>query len=338
MNNEDLKNAVKDTHFADFGLRVVNENDEIEFECQRCGGCCTHRDGRDAVLISPLDIYNGAKALGITAKEFVDEYCESYVGNQSGLIVMVLACNEFHTCKLLEQKLDEPARCKIHKAKPIICALHPLGIVHQYDKTSKQKDFGYVMVDQCPQSCTGKKIKVSDIVNNLPGTREEIDAASEVRTVSPKKGMVYVTNLIKLHSMLVTAKLSDEQIKECGITERIMDVAKKIESAYTESFGECKLEEHDDFKFDKMLTTEAHALASLYDTNMVKSYLDYDTNKPFLEQCRDNIKDFREFIGMYEGLGDLVEFELTRNIEEEKKEEFTTFVNNFDGYVMRLVK
>ena len=337
MDNEELKEVVKQTQFAGSNMRIVKEDDEIGFECRRCGNCCTHRDGRDAVLMSPLDIYNGAKELGITTDEFVDKYCESYIGNQSGMMVVVLACNQYGTCKLLEQSIDGMAKCKVHKAKPTICALHPLGLMHSLKKETGERGVEFVMVDQCENSHSDKKIKVSEIISNLPGTMEEINAASDIRMIAPKEGMKYAINLIKLHSMLVTAKLTDEQIKECQLTDRVMNFAKSIEQAYEEKVGKNNLVE-DDASFVTVLETEANAIRSLYSTNMYDSYTGYDTSKPFLEQCKNNMKDFQDLVDLVEQMLELIKHDLTEGLDEKQKEQFTIFVNNFDGYAMRAPK
>jgi hypothetical protein len=112
----------------------------FSFSCKACGNCCRNRDD---VLLSAFDLYRISKHLNIKPKEAFEKYCETYIGPTSNLPIvrlrpkpipnMLLRVPEPYSsaCPLLEN-----GRCSVHKAKPITCALFPIG--RGYDPQAKK--------------------------------------------------------------------------------------------------------------------------------------------------------------------------------------------------------
>lgn len=98
----------------------IGLDDKFKFECHMCAKCCLHRDD---VLLNPKDIYNAAKELNLTTGEFVEKYCETYIGSDSRIpIVRLKPKGSVHRCPLLKDR-----KCMVHRSKPTVCAMYPIG-------------------------------------------------------------------------------------------------------------------------------------------------------------------------------------------------------------------
>ena len=110
-----LQNIVNNFERMKIGL-----DDKFKFECHMCAKCCLHRDD---VLLNPKDVYNAAKELNLTTGEFVEKYCETYIGSDSRIpIVRLMPRGSVHRCPLLKDR-----KCMVHRLKPTVCALYPIG-------------------------------------------------------------------------------------------------------------------------------------------------------------------------------------------------------------------
>ena len=99
---------------------ALGPDDTFTFSCDRCGRCCRERED---ILLNPADLFRIAKFLGLTPKEVTAGYCESYIGPDSRIPILRLKPKPYrNTCPFLG-----PHGCKIHEAKPTVCALFPLG-------------------------------------------------------------------------------------------------------------------------------------------------------------------------------------------------------------------
>lgn len=113
--DERLKDIVENLDSMKIGL-----DEPFKFHCDMCGKCCIHRED---ILLSPKDIYNMSKELGIKPEELFERYCEVYVGPDSRVpIVRLKPRGSVKRCPLLKNR-----KCMVHKAKPTVCAMFPLG-------------------------------------------------------------------------------------------------------------------------------------------------------------------------------------------------------------------
>ena len=98
-------------------------DDTFEFECRQCGQCCHNRDD---LVLTAYDIFRIARHLSVTPLEVIKKYCESYIGDESRIPV-VRAKPKQHdgVCPFLRK-----GKCSIHAAKPVVCAVFPLGRVY----------------------------------------------------------------------------------------------------------------------------------------------------------------------------------------------------------------
>ncbi len=113
--DERLKDIVENLDSMKIGL-----DEPFKFHCIMCGKCCINRED---ILLSPRDIYNMSKELGIKPEELFERYCEVYVGPDSRVpIVRLKPRGSVKRCPLLKNR-----KCMVHKAKPTVCAMFPIG-------------------------------------------------------------------------------------------------------------------------------------------------------------------------------------------------------------------
>ncbi len=98
----------------------IGTEEHFQFHCNQCGKCCINRED---ILLNPKDLYNISKELGLAPRETVAQYCEVYLGENSRIpIVRLKPRGSIKRCPLLKDR-----KCSVHKAKPTVCALFPLG-------------------------------------------------------------------------------------------------------------------------------------------------------------------------------------------------------------------
>ena len=103
-----------------FDEMCIGTEDRFRFHCKQCGKCCINRED---ILLNPKDLYNISKELGLAPQDAVAQYCEVYLGQSSRIpIVRLKPRGSIKRCPLLKDR-----RCSVHRAKPTVCALFPLG-------------------------------------------------------------------------------------------------------------------------------------------------------------------------------------------------------------------
>ena len=103
-----------------FETMKIGVDEPFKFHCTMCGKCCINRED---ILLTPRDIYNMSKELGITPEELFRNYCETYIGGDSRMpIVRLKPQGTVKRCPLLKDR-----KCSVHKAKPAVCAMFPIG-------------------------------------------------------------------------------------------------------------------------------------------------------------------------------------------------------------------
>lgn len=94
--------------------------DSFPFVCAGCGDCCRKR--RDLVL-SGYDLYRIARRLRLSPRIVGNAFCKSYIAPQSCLPTLCLTPDpQTGNCRFFEGNA-----CAIHEARPLACALYPLG-------------------------------------------------------------------------------------------------------------------------------------------------------------------------------------------------------------------
>ena len=113
--------------------------DCFDFACAGCGDCCRRR--RDLVL-SGYDLYRIARRLRLSPRIVAAAFCKSYVADTLCLPALRLTPDP----KTGNCRFFEGSACAIHAARPLACALYPLG---QSIDTATAKMEYYVQTPLC---------------------------------------------------------------------------------------------------------------------------------------------------------------------------------------------
>ncbi len=106
--------------------RFYTANDMAKLGCSGCGGCC--RNMGHSVILDPLDVCRLQENLGKTFDEMLTDLLELQVVD--GLILPNLRMTgPREACCFL----DGENRCTIHRFRPGVCRLFPLGRYYQGD-------------------------------------------------------------------------------------------------------------------------------------------------------------------------------------------------------------
>lgn len=104
---------------------ALKPGETFRFRCRQCGKCCKNRED---ILLNPYDLHRACSVLGISHKDFIERYCEVYVGESSRFpCVLLKPVGPEKACPLLRGN-----RCSVHQGKPTVCALFPLGRAMRY--------------------------------------------------------------------------------------------------------------------------------------------------------------------------------------------------------------
>lgn len=78
----------------------LTADDPFRFHCTQCGKCCINRED---ILLTPLDLFRIANELKLSLKEFIDQYCELYIGPDSHFpIIRLKPRGSIKRCPLLK--------------------------------------------------------------------------------------------------------------------------------------------------------------------------------------------------------------------------------------------
>ena len=300
-------------------VRFVELDDEVEFNCSRCGGCCTHRDD---ILLTPYDVYNLAVSLNKTGQEIVNEYLNVYIGRHSHLPVATIADTPQHKCPFLEFDAAEMLyKCKVNDRKPGPCRTHPFGIVRQMSATTLEaSEIRFIATDFCNNHC-GAKITVREYLG------EEYLNSLDDRKVSYKlqSFVTKLLNLEKVHAIINGddtfegfTELEKELIPK--LSERVRDI---LGTVYVVSY----LEEVFNFKPDDNFLTRCETgfkgliKASLSFTAMLAT-IGFDVRSKDNEGFNNAVKQYLTEEELSEILKDLKEhIEKTEEATEAKLKE-----------------
>lgn len=113
--------------------------DSFDFACAGCGECCRNR--RDLVL-SGYDLYRIARWLRVSPRIAAAAFCKSYLAPESCLPALRLTPDP----KTGNCRFFEGSACAIHAARPLACALYPLG--QSIDTVTAETEY-YVQTPLC---------------------------------------------------------------------------------------------------------------------------------------------------------------------------------------------
>lgn len=128
-----------------FDSMTIGVDEPFKFHCDMCGKCCINRED---ILLNAKDIYNMAKELQMEPVDMFKEYCETYIGESSRIpIVRIKPRGSIKRCPLMKEH-----KCSVHKAKPTVCAMFPIGRCIKMDASNQNDeintgDIRYIFTD-----------------------------------------------------------------------------------------------------------------------------------------------------------------------------------------------
>lgn len=251
-------------------VKVIDREDTFDFKCQRCGQCCV---GRSDIVLTPFDIYEAAKHLGITHKEFVDKYAHVSIGGHSRLPVVTLAIDSRGWCPFLKFDVKNGGLfgCSINDVKPGACRNHPIGIATSFKHNEDSDDIlmedlkeFYIKVEQCGNSQGhNNPVKVADWVAKSEAQQEERIWAHKLQSIP--------SMIMNVEKFLVLMAIT----------------------AMTPPGGEDWSDE--DMRIATSIAEQSKFVAkSFFDTIMAKTYIDFVPDRPFCEQAEENAIKIKE--------------------------------------------
>lgn len=123
--------------------RLYEPGDFVKIGSNGCAGChsCCKNMG-DTIVLDPFDMYNLCRATGLDFMGLNGKYIK--LAAVDGVILPELDLSgEDNSCNFL----DEAGRCTIHKYRPAICRMFPLGRIFE---NSGHKYF--YQTGQCPNA------------------------------------------------------------------------------------------------------------------------------------------------------------------------------------------
>lgn len=265
MEEEILKKARETLN--DLDLELIGANDTFDFKCQQCGRCCMDRTD---IILNPFDVYNGAKYLGITPKEFLIKYTKPTTGGTSKIPMIVLACDDRGWCPLLEFDIKGGGKfkCGINPAKPGACANHPVGVVRENRKQTNDisiVNYQFIKVSQCDNSKGHNNPNVvKEWCKPYMDNYENISAAHELQCIS-------------------------EEYFPC----KLFHLA--VESILPDNFNNMSIEERKKFLDEEAKSGGIYLTYKAFQAKFIEvAYAKYDTSKPFAEQAIANKEELEK--------------------------------------------
>lgn len=193
----------RDNLFQDIESMTVGLDDTFKFHCDQCGKCCTHRDD---IILSPMDIFRMARELKMTPAAFYGQFCVFNIGDNSRLpIVRLASVGKDNHCILLQNR-----KCSVHKVKPSVCAMYPLGRYMLFDQVQYSEDsFSAAKVKYLlqPLSC-GDESEEHTVREWLSGFDIKLEDEAFVRwQMAISRFMRKLTELEKKHDMLTMMEI-----------------------------------------------------------------------------------------------------------------------------------
>lgn len=226
--NENLKDLL-----YNYDQIKIDVDGSFKFHCTQCGKCCINRDD---IILSSRDIFNISKELQMSPLEMIKNYCEVYIGSSSKMpLVRIKPVGKVMRCPFLKQ-----LKCSIHKSKPSVCALFPLGRVIKY-----QKDMAI---------------------------SSEAQPKTEYIFTNPECGDDKETHTVREWLNNFSIPLEDEFFLQWST----------LISELSQVF--CELESLVDTAF----------MTVIWSATLVRLYLSYDLDEPFLPQFKKNVEKLYE--------------------------------------------
>lgn len=211
-----LESAINNT------LNPLQDEDTFIAGCKQCGKCCRNRND---IILNAFDVFHIAQATGKTMREVADKYGESYIGESSGMPLIVLkyrkdSFGDGTTCYFLGKK-DNRYYCRTNDKKPYVCKTFPLERLLVFDKKEKEDAFAPIYHTQHnykEYSCLGIK---DAIKNNQTHTVVEWVGGKEKKEMADAFWKIYTKFLYDLDNIINIQAFLEH--KDQTLVDRVME-------------------------------------------------------------------------------------------------------------------
>lgn len=204
--------------------RLYSANDMVKADCGGCIGCSECCSGMgESVVLDPFDVYRLSTGLGYTFSKLMEECLELNVVD--GLILPNLKmAGEKEQCMFL----SEEGRCQVHRFRPGICRLFPLGRYYE------NGGFKYFLQSRECRKENKSKIKISKWLDTPDLKRYEryitdwhyfTEEVCELTERQKDEQLTRDLNTYILNTFYVTAYSSEKSFFE-QFDERLMQMKK----------------------------------------------------------------------------------------------------------------
>lgn len=254
LEDEELQKAFAALQGEGKEVHFVSLDDEFEFNCSRCGGCCT---ARDDIILTPYDVYQLAVAKGVSGREVFNNYLQVHIGDHSHLPIVTIADTPQHKCPFLEFDPTEMLyKCSVNDHKPGPCKTHPFGITRTMNaKTLEPNEIRFIRTGFC-NNHGDNKTTVREYLGDYLDTLDDRQVSYKLQS--------FVTNLLNLEK--IHAIINGDDSYEGFTDEEKVRVSKITDIART-------------------------MVSNMYIIGLLNASYNFDPEKPFLEQCDQAFKN-----------------------------------------------
>ena len=175
--------------------------------------------------MNPFDIFHISQATGKTLQEVINKYGESYIGETSGLPLVLLKYREDSfgtgtTCYFLGKK-NNTYYCRINDKKPFVCKTYPLERMTVFEKMEKVDAFEplyHAQVHYKEYDCIGIK---EAIENNERHTVLEWVGGKEKKELADAFWRIYTKFLYDLDNVINIQAFVEH--KDSSLVDRVMN-------------------------------------------------------------------------------------------------------------------
>lgn len=195
--------------------RTYELNDMVKCDtgdCKDCHKCCMGMG--TSIILDPIDIVRLKYTLGFSFEELLKmNYIE--LNMVDGLILPNIKMNESDMCSFL----NESGRCSIHKDRPGICRIFPLGRVYD-DKAFKY----FVQKGECIKEANLIKIKVKKWIDTEQASQNQkyiMKWHSFIRNIGDKMLKLRNSGRGEILNDIAMYVLNEFYVKDFTLTDRV---------------------------------------------------------------------------------------------------------------------
>ncbi len=122
--------------------RLTGES-TFRFGCHKDVPCYNTCCGDLDIFLTPYDVLRMKKRLGVSSAEFLSEYTEPVIHNESKLPFLKLKLGESGSCRFVAEE-----GCSLYEDRPLACRYYPLGFGIYKNEAAGGDDFYFLVKEE----------------------------------------------------------------------------------------------------------------------------------------------------------------------------------------------